>query len=100
MAVRIAALSVPRFYDEGIEVGEGWSAMPSELTDAQRAVLLGKVGALIQIHPDDVGNLGEHGFALVDGKLCEAGEAEADGDVPTVKRTTKKNKGAAGAGNG
>lgn len=100
MTVRICALSVPHFYDGGIEVGVGWSTMPDELTEEQRAVLLERVGTLIQVHPDDVGNLGEHGLKLVRGKLHEA--ADDVGDIETgieksdAKRT--KNKGARGAG--
>lgn len=94
MSVRICALSVPFFYDGGIEAGAGWSALPCDLTADQRAVLLEQVGSLIQIHPEDVENLSEYGLKLVGGRLREA--IEADGEAPEAKQP--KIKGAKGAG--
>lgn len=72
MAIRVSAMGLSFFYDGGIEVGINWAPLPDKLTADQRSVLIGRVGTVIQIHPEDVGNLAEHGLALVDGKIVEA----------------------------
>jgi hypothetical protein len=94
MSVRICALTVPFFYDGGIVVGVGWSPMPDDLTAEQRAVLIERVGSLIQIHPEDVGNLCALGLELVDGKLIET-NADGGGDpvVAPNTNTTKRGRG-------
>lgn len=83
--LRICALSVPRFYDGGIEVGTGWTELPEKLTAEQRSALIDHTGRFIRFHEDDTKNLAALGLELVDGKLIEVNA-----------KTNKKNAGKTG----
>lgn len=85
MAIRITALGVPVFKTKLLAVGVNWTELPKVVDPALRAELVDYAGRFIRIHPEDVGNLGELGLELVDGKLVEAAKKS-----PTP---TKKNGG-------
>jgi hypothetical protein len=91
-SIRIATIDAPHFACGPISVGRSWSAV--EVNEKARTVLLVYVGRIVQIHPFDVGKLGELGLALEGGRLVEStvsltsvsGESQTRATEPQRKR--------------
>jgi len=73
MGIRVTTLRVPRFCHDGLVVGGGWTELDlAAMAPPARQALVDHVGRFVQIHPEDVAHLADHGLALVGGKLVPA----------------------------